>query len=154
MAISPAARKAVLTLAPPALGITNAVQGTSSSVTFQIGSHVYTSAKPFPLHKLPPEVREEIILMALEGSKEYVLSISISHIQTTDNSPALQTDPTIHPRLPPLRPRANGNPHPPSATRPEIPTLPLDPRGMARHEWVPRQYVEMADGRSGMAGRM
>jgi hypothetical protein len=59
-----------------ALGITNAVQGTSSSVTFQIGSHVYTSAKGFPLHRLPPEIREEIILMALEASKEYVVIIS------------------------------------------------------------------------------
>jgi hypothetical protein len=58
-----------------ALGITNAVQGTSSSVTFQIGSHVYTSAKGFPLHRLPPEIREEIILMALEASKECVITV-------------------------------------------------------------------------------
>lgn len=56
-----------------ALGITNAIQGTSSSVTFQIGNRVYTSSKGFPFQELPEEIREEIILIALEGSKEYVI---------------------------------------------------------------------------------
>ena len=55
---------------PPALGVTNAVQGTSSNVSVKIGSKVFTTSQPFPFDRLPAEIRREIILMALELSKE------------------------------------------------------------------------------------
>ncbi|GHJ89606.1 hypothetical protein NliqN6_6008 [Naganishia liquefaciens] len=87
-----------------ALGITNAVQGTSSSVTFQIGRHVYTSAKPFPLHKLPPEIREEIILMALEVSKELIQeSILVSRPFTLSPTPIPLHNPLHDPKSPHYR---------------------------------------------------
>lgn len=58
----------------PALGITNAVQGTSTNVSFKIGNRVFTTSPPFPFDKLPPELKMEIIEMALEMSKESVMS--------------------------------------------------------------------------------
>ena len=57
-----------------ALGITNAVQGTSTNISFKIGNKVFTTSRPFPFDKLPPELRMEIIEMALEMSKESVIS--------------------------------------------------------------------------------
>jgi len=51
------------------LGITNALQGDSSSVSFQIGKKVFSSKKPCNLDVLPPEIRARIIEMALEESK-------------------------------------------------------------------------------------
>ena len=63
------------------MGITNAVQGTSTNVSFKIGNRVFTTSPPFPFEKLPPELRMEIIEMALEMSKESVMS---------DDTPAAQ----------------------------------------------------------------
>jgi len=51
------------------LGITNALQGDSSSVSFQIGKKVFSTKKPCNLDVLPPEIRARIIAMALEDSK-------------------------------------------------------------------------------------
>jgi len=53
-----------------ALGITNAVQGTSSNFSIKVGNKVFTTSAPFPFEKLPPELRMEIVEMALEMSKE------------------------------------------------------------------------------------
>jgi len=52
------------------IGVTNAIQGDSSSVSFQIGNRVFTNKKKFNFGSLPPELRQKIILMAMEGSKE------------------------------------------------------------------------------------
>jgi hypothetical protein len=57
-------------LPSPALGITNAVQGTSSNFSIKVGNKVFTTSAPFPFERLPPELRMEIIEMALEMSKE------------------------------------------------------------------------------------
>lgn len=53
-----------------ALGITNAFQGTESNISLQIGNKVFMTNKTFPFEDLPPEIREMIMLMALEMSKE------------------------------------------------------------------------------------
>jgi hypothetical protein len=52
------------------LGLSNAFQGDSSSVSLQIGNKVFTSKKSCNLDTLPAELRIKIILMALEESKE------------------------------------------------------------------------------------
>jgi hypothetical protein len=52
------------------VGISNALQGDSSSVSFQIGKKVFTNKKPFNFGSLPPELRQTIILLAMEASKE------------------------------------------------------------------------------------
>lgn len=54
------------------IGITNAIQGDSSAVSFQIGGRVFTSKKQFNFGSLPYELRERIILMAMEDSKRWV----------------------------------------------------------------------------------
>jgi hypothetical protein len=54
----------------PGIGISNAIQGDSRSVSLQIGNKVFTTKKGFDFGSLPPELREKIILMALEESKE------------------------------------------------------------------------------------
>ncbi|CDZ96187.1 hypothetical protein [Phaffia rhodozyma] len=58
-----------------AIGISNAVQGTSSSVSIQIGKKVFTNNKGFNLSGLPYELREKILLMALDESKSLVVPI-------------------------------------------------------------------------------
>ena len=55
-----------------AVGLTNTFQSTSSSFSLQLGSHVYTTNKGFPLPQLPYELRAKIILMALEESRSFV----------------------------------------------------------------------------------
>jgi hypothetical protein len=58
------------------IGISNAVQGTSSNVTLQIGGKVFTTRKKFNFLDLPPELRERIVLLALDTSKRYVSLIT------------------------------------------------------------------------------
>lgn len=57
------------------IGVSNALQGDSSSISFQIGSKVFTNAKGFPLGQLPFELRELIVLMALEESRRCVSTL-------------------------------------------------------------------------------
>lgn len=49
-------------------GIFNAIQGDSSSVSFQIGKKVFSTRKGFDLGSLPPELRLRIMLIALQDS--------------------------------------------------------------------------------------
>jgi hypothetical protein len=52
-----------------AVGLSNVAQSSKSTVSFQIGRRVFTTSSSFPLHHLPYELREKIILMALEASR-------------------------------------------------------------------------------------
>lgn len=54
---------------PTGIGITNAIQGDSSTVSLQIGRKVFTNKKKFNFGHLPPELRRRIILLAMESSK-------------------------------------------------------------------------------------
>ncbi|KAK4688322.1 hypothetical protein P7C73_g1803, partial [Tremellales sp. Uapishka_1] len=63
----------VETTANIGLGISNAIQGDSSSVSFQIGKKVFTTSKGFNLMSLPYEIRRKILLMALTESKSLIL---------------------------------------------------------------------------------
>lgn len=53
------------------IGVSNALQSTDSSVTFQLGKYVFSTNKGFRLTDLPYELREKIILMALAESRSY-----------------------------------------------------------------------------------
>jgi hypothetical protein len=55
-----------------ALGISNSIQGDSSSISLQLGKKVFSTHRGFPLTQLPYELREEILLMALEESRSSV----------------------------------------------------------------------------------
>ncbi|EJU01912.1 hypothetical protein DACRYDRAFT_116333 [Dacryopinax primogenitus] len=52
-----------------AVGLANASQADKSSFSLTIGSHVYSNAEPFSFPYLPYELREEIILLALDASR-------------------------------------------------------------------------------------
>ncbi|KAI9639876.1 uncharacterized protein MKK02DRAFT_40205 [Dioszegia hungarica] len=54
------------------IGISNAIQGDHSNVSFQIGGKVFTSRKSFDLGSLPPELRVRILLDALQESVDYI----------------------------------------------------------------------------------
>ncbi|KAL7412484.1 hypothetical protein BDY24DRAFT_107164 [Mrakia frigida] len=56
-----------------ALGISNVAQSSSSSISFQVGKHVFSTNKGFPMPYLPYELRSKIILMALEESRALIL---------------------------------------------------------------------------------
>lgn len=60
------------------IGISNAIQGDSSSVSFQVGKKVFTTKKKFNFESLPLELRQRIILMAMEESKEWVNSRNLA----------------------------------------------------------------------------
>jgi hypothetical protein len=51
------------------MGVVNAAQAESSGWTLKIGNKIFSTAKPFRFNELPFELREEIILLALEDSK-------------------------------------------------------------------------------------
>lgn len=51
------------------IGISNAIQGDSSSVSFRIGGKVFSTRESFNFTGLPIEVRQRIIHMALNESK-------------------------------------------------------------------------------------
>jgi hypothetical protein len=54
------------------VGVSNAIQGTSSNVTLQIGGKVFSTRKKFNFMDLSYDLRLRIILLALEGSKRYI----------------------------------------------------------------------------------
>lgn len=51
------------------IGISNAIQGDASSISFQIGGKVFSSRKSFNFNNLPSELRIRIIEEALEESR-------------------------------------------------------------------------------------
>lgn len=83
-------------LIPPGLGLTNALQGDSSSVSLQIGNKVFTTKKSCNLSTLPPELRLRIILMALEESKSCVMPDGEGECELI-NSLISKVSPMMHP---------------------------------------------------------
>lgn len=55
-----------------AVGVSNALHADTSSVTLQLGKFVFSTSKGFRLNDLPFELRERILLLALQESRACV----------------------------------------------------------------------------------
>jgi hypothetical protein len=125
-----------------ALGISNSIQGDSSSISLQLGKKVFSTHRGFPLTQLPYELREEILLMALEESRS---SVSASFLLLFT---PIEIDPPSTCPAEPLRPpdgdRVGGDPVSQSA-QPKQPKLSLPQRGDHSCQRVPYHILEVVE---------